>query len=193
VAIPFERLGWLFVRYGKRVYPDWADPLLFDWLQTLPRGALLLDLGGGTGVLAAEARRERPDLRLVVVDPAVGMLKHAGEGVDTVVARAEELPFADAGVDAVMLGEALHHFQDPKQALAEAARVLKPGGRLWIYDFDPRRGLGRWVFWGERLLGEPANFYAPLELQDVLSSLGFSVAFHERGGRYVLQATLLLG
>ncbi|WP_456410480.1 class I SAM-dependent methyltransferase [Oceanithermus sp.] len=189
MGIPFDRLGWLFARWGHRTYPEWAEPILRDWLAERPEGARIVDLGGGTGVLTRMARRFRPGLDYWVVDPAGGMLRYAPEGVRTLAARAEALPFQGASVDGVMIGEALHHFTDPQAALAEVARILRPGGGLWIYDFDPGRSVGRLVYWGERLVGEPANFFVPEALEAMLEELGFATRTHARRGRYVLTAT----
>jgi len=190
VGIPFDLLGRAFARWGHRTYPDWAWPLLARALEGLPPGARVLDLGGGTGVLARAALDTRADLKLVIADPARGMLRHAPEQAEVVVARAEALPFADAEMDAVLVGEALHHFQDPPAALGEIARVLEPGGLLWIYEFDPQQGVGRWVYWGERLLGEPARFFPPAALLRALRSLGFEGDYRERRGCYVITARL---
>lgn len=188
MAIPFERLGWLFVRWGHRVYPGWAAPSLQCWIRSLPPGSLVLDLGGGTGVLTSWALKERKDARYVVVDVASGMMAHVPDGVEKLVASAEELPYADGSVDAVMMGEALHHFRDSERALREIARILRPGGSLWIYDFDPTRGVGRWVYWGEKLVGEPASFYRPGVLATRLVELGLDAEFDCRNGQYVLTA-----
>jgi len=190
VGIPFGRLGPVFARFGHRTYPRWAWPLFEQEVRGWPPAARVLDLGGGTGVLAARARAIRSDLELVVLDPAAGMLRHVPPGLRTVTGRAEALPFAPDHLNAVLLGEALHHFQDAGAALAEIARVLRPGGKLWIYEFDPTRGIGRWVYWGERLLGEPAAFFTPQALQGRLAALGFTGDFVERDGRYVLSARL---
>ncbi len=190
MGIPFDQLGRLFALWGHRTYPDWAWPLLARSLETLPPTARVLDLGGGTGVLARAALAARPDLKPVIADPARGMLRHAPPGVEVAVARAEELPFGAGRFDAVLVGEALHHFQEPVAALAQIARVLEPGGLLWIYDFDPRRGIGRWVYWGERLLGEPARFFSPEALLERLAEHDFTGVYEARGGRYVLSARL---
>jgi len=191
VGIPFERLGWLFARWGHRVYPKWAKSAFEQWLDQLPPGSKVIDLGGGTGVLTNWALSRRDDLEYMVVDVAPGMMAHAPADANKLVASAEELPFADASIDAVMMGEALHHFAKSGQALRELTRVLRGGGQLWIYDFDPKRGVGRWVYWGERMLGEPASFYRPGELKLRLHELGFDSEYECRKGQYVLTAVRL--
>ena len=193
MAIPFDLLGRVFARWGHRTYPDWAWPLFEEAVRGLPRRARLVDLGGGTGLLASRALELRPDLEALVVDPARGMLRHVPPGVRTLRSHAEELDLPPGSVRAVLVGEALHHFHDPGAALARVARILEPGGLLWIYDFDPREGVGRWVYWGERLLGEPARFVPPGRLLEQLEALGFAGGYRARNGRYVLTARLRAG
>jgi ArsR family transcriptional regulator len=48
-----------------------------------------------------------------------------------------ELPFDDASQDAVVFHQVLHYAEDPASAIAEASRVLRPGGRLVVIDFAP--------------------------------------------------------
>jgi SAM-dependent methyltransferase len=97
-------------------------------------GRRLLDIGGGTGNYARALRDEGWDP--VVVDREPAMLAHAaGKGLETVQGDAQRLPLADAGFDAVMLVSMLHHVEDPAAALAEAQRVLRPGGRLALMVF----------------------------------------------------------
>jgi len=97
-------------------------------------GRRLADVGGGTGnyALALAAEGWEP----VVADRSAAMLaRAAAKGLETVEADAQRLPFADASFDAVMLVSMLHHLEDPAAALAEARRVLRPGGRLAVMAF----------------------------------------------------------
>jgi len=97
-------------------------------------GRRLVDIGGGTGNYARALRDEGWDP--VVVDREPGMLAHAaGKGLDTVVGDAQRLPLAGASFDAAMLVSMLHHVEDPAAALAEAQRVLRPGGHLALMVF----------------------------------------------------------
>src|ERR687887_216225 len=112
-------------------------------------GRRLADIGGGTGNYARALRDEGWDP--VVVDRQPEMLaRAAAKGLETVEADAQHLPLADASVDAAMLVSMLHHVENPQAALAEARRILRPGGRmalmvftredledLWLSDYFP--------------------------------------------------------
>jgi ArsR family transcriptional regulator len=99
------------------------------------------DLGCGTGQVSAALA---PFVRSVVaVDQSRAMLAAARvrlKGMDNVELRSgdlEELPIEDRTLDAAVLLLVLHYVVDPARALAEARRVLKPGGRLLVMDMTP--------------------------------------------------------
>ena len=104
---------------------------------------LLLDLGTGTGrILELASSRAR---QLIGIDTNREMLKCARVRLDKAgltncgvrLADIYNLPFPENSADAVLVHQVLHFLDNPKAALAEAARVLKPGGRLAIIDFAP--------------------------------------------------------
>jgi demethylmenaquinone methyltransferase/2-methoxy-6-polyprenyl-1,4-benzoquinol methylase len=109
----------------------------------LTPGARLLDVGSGTGVIAAAAQKLVGDAGLVVaLDPSTGMLREArARGVLRIVpGRGERLPFADASFDALTMGYALRHVDDLDGALREYARVLRPGGRVLLLEITRPAG-----------------------------------------------------
>jgi ubiquinone/menaquinone biosynthesis C-methylase UbiE len=110
----------------------------------LPEGGVAVDVGSGTGTFAIALAGRRPDARVVGVDgdPEILSLAAAKAGasvVDWRRGKAQELPFADCGVDVVTTSLMLHHllWDEMGVALAEAARVLKPGGHLHVADWGP--------------------------------------------------------
>ncbi|NUS14283.1 MAG: class I SAM-dependent methyltransferase [Streptomyces sp.] len=94
-------------------------------------GALdVLDLAAGTGKLTREALALGH--RVTAVEPDAGMLDELRRGLPQAAAlsgTAERIPLPDASVDAVVVGQAVHWF-DQERALPEIARVLRPGGVL---------------------------------------------------------------
>jgi SAM-dependent methyltransferase len=97
-------------------------------------GRRLADIGGGTGNYAEALRDDGWDPVVVDREPAM-LARAAAKGLETVEADAQRLPLPDAGFDAVMLVSMLHHVEDPAAALAEAQRVLRPGGHLALMVF----------------------------------------------------------
>jgi ubiquinone/menaquinone biosynthesis C-methylase UbiE len=120
----------------ERGRPEYPDAAIEHVVELMRPGATVLDLAAGTGKLT------RPlvaaGLRVVAVEPVAEMraaLPGALEGT------AEAIPLADGSVDAVTVGQAFHWF-DGDAALAEIARVLRPGGLLALVwnrrvDTDP--------------------------------------------------------
>ncbi len=101
----------------------------------------LLDIGTGTGRMA-EIFAGRTE-RIVALDKSLAMLRVARaklqhlptERVELVQGDFESLPFAEESFDTTLFHQVLHFAQNPRTALAEAARVTKPGGRIAIVDF----------------------------------------------------------
>jgi SAM-dependent methyltransferase len=107
----------------QRVYSVWFDALLSE----APIGARVVEVGAGPCLFAAYARRHRPDLRWTATDlaPAAG---------NDVVADAHALPFGTGAADAILGVDILHHIARPRSFFAEAARVLRPGGRIALVE-----------------------------------------------------------
>ena len=105
----------------------------------------VLDLATGTGDLAAEIGRKCPDAAIVGADFCQPMLARARKrGLkNLIVADALQLPFDDAAFDVVTVAFGLRNMADWPRAIAEMARVLRPGGRLVILDFSLPTGLLR--------------------------------------------------
>jgi 2-polyprenyl-6-hydroxyphenyl methylase/3-demethylubiquinone-9 3-methyltransferase len=93
------------------------------------RGAILVDLGCGAGLLAPHVAGL--GYRHVGLDLVTGSLRQAEEhGVTCVRADVHRVPLADASVDVVSAGEILEHVADPSTVVGEACRILRPGGLL---------------------------------------------------------------
>lgn len=167
----------------------------------------VLDLAGGTGRVADALRREGggdgdpPLEETVVVDASAPMLARARDrGLPTVRADASRLPFRDGGpdadpddeterddtIDAVVIVDAYHHLPDQSAALAEAARVVAPGGVVVIRDFDPETLLGRAIEAGEALFGMGSQFVDADGAAAALSRAGLHSRVLDRGMTYTV-------
>ena len=112
------------------------EQVLTRHLDRLPDRAKLLDVGCGTGDLL---RRLGARFDCAGCDPAEEMLEHArtaNPAADLTVATAEALPYEAGLFDAVLCVEVVRYLPDPRTALRELARVLRPGG-LALVTFAP--------------------------------------------------------
>jgi ubiquinone/menaquinone biosynthesis C-methylase UbiE len=122
----------------RGLYRRFADDIAAD----APHGAEVLDVGTGPGILLVELARRRPDLRLTGIDLSADMISAAtrnvaryADRVKTRVGDVTALDYPDGSFDLVISSFSLHHWDHPEAAVPELARVLRPGGRLRIYDF----------------------------------------------------------
>ena len=125
---------------ARRLLRGFYRRLADDIAATAPQGAAVLDVGTGPGVLLVELARRRNDLQLTGVDLSADMVSAATRNLRAVGGTAQvgsvtDLPFPDRSFDLIVSSLSLHHWEDPEAAVPELARVLRPGGRLLVYDF----------------------------------------------------------
>lgn len=137
----------------------------------------IADIACGTGILASRIQVELQSDSVFGVDMSDGMLAKArarSTKVQWKKAPAEELPFEDATLDAVVTTSAFHFFDQPA-ALAEFHRVLSPGGMASVATICPKER--RWMRRGTSERG-PAHFPTADEMQQVFAGAGFDVVLH---------------
>lgn len=136
------------------VHRLWKEAMM-DWLA--PRaGQRLLDVAGGTGDVAFRFLARAPGATATVFDMTQGMLdegrkraeaEQMADRLDWVCGDAMALPFADASFDVYTISFGIRNVTRPQEALSEAFRVLRPGGRLMVLEFSqiPNEGL-QWAY-----------------------------------------------
>lgn len=136
---------------------------------------VIADLGCGDGYLTVEASRFAS--KVIAVDRSEAALARARAmasrrrltNIDWKCGELETLPLPDASVDVALLSQALHHAAHPAAALGEAARIVKPGGRVLLLEL--RRHEEHWV---RERLGDEWLGFGDEELKQLLEDAGLS-------------------
>jgi len=131
-----------------------------------------LEIGVGSGRFAAPLGVQ------VGLDPSRAMLAYAAaRGIEAVQGTAEELPFADGSFDHALVVTTLCFVDSPADMLAEARRVLKPGGRVVIGFIDRESAVGRDYLSHqiENVFYREATFYSADEVARLLAEGGFAI------------------
>ena len=162
-------------RLGKDYVPGKSWKSLTEALLRLLPPLVIADLGAGDGsfalLLSLSARR------VIAVDSSEKMLEvgrdqSARAGVTNIEFRLgdmEEVPIDTACVDVVFFSQSLHHALHPALALQEAARILKPGGRIVILDLAKHRFEEARELYADEWLG-----FAEADLETMLEKARFS-------------------
>jgi ubiquinone/menaquinone biosynthesis C-methylase UbiE len=112
--------------------------MFLQWLKRLdpPQGCRLLDLSCGLGYFLKAAHEHDPSLKLFGLDTSRFAVNEAAKRVPSARVRrgdAMRLPYADGSFDVVTCIGSLEHYPDSERGLAEISRVLKKGGRAYVY------------------------------------------------------------
>jgi SAM-dependent methyltransferase len=180
----FEHAGWqqAAADYDGSFLPAtrlFAEPLL----DAAGAPGRLLDLACGTGVVTSAALSRGFDAVGLDFSPAMlAAARRREPGLDRREGDAEAPPFADASFDAVVSSFGGHHVERPRRALAEAHRMLRPGGRLAFTLWAPPEENPGWrlLFEAVRAHGRP-DVGLPTSPDGVNGVPGFTAATVEAG------------
>ena len=170
--------------------PAYDLPFLQQWVYRPPHDEVIAqlrahharkiaDIACGTGILSDRIARELQPDEIYGVDMSDGMLGQARARTDRVQwlrGPAEQLPFDDGALDAVVTTSAFHFFDQPA-ALREFHRVLAPGGMVAVAALSARQPLlqapsaNRW---------KPQHNASPAEMRDLFEGAGFVIRDQHR-------------
>jgi ubiquinone/menaquinone biosynthesis C-methylase UbiE/DNA-binding HxlR family transcriptional regulator len=162
-------------RLGKDYVPGKSWKSVAEALLRLMPPMVIADLGTGDGsfslLLAQNATK------VIAVDSSAKMIefardqahRHHVKNVDYRLGDMEELPIDDRSVDLVFFSQSLHHALHPQHAIAEAARILRPGGRIAILDLAKHRFEEAREMYADEWLG-----FSEAELESMLLQAGFA-------------------
>ena len=170
--------------HARRLYPDvLAEVRRAVAGRPAPR---LLDLGCGTGALAALVLEGVPGARLSCVDLSPKMAEVArerlGDRADVLLCDAERLPFRDGSFDAAWCNDSFHHYPDPERAAFQAWRVLAPGGTFIIGDaWQPAPARAIMNAWMPYSREGDVRTYSEAELRRILGTWFSDVSWRRVG------------
>ncbi|MGA2909196.1 MAG: metalloregulator ArsR/SmtB family transcription factor [Terracidiphilus sp.] len=161
-------------RLGKDYVPGKSWKSLAEVLLRLMPPLVVADLGAGEGASALLlAQRAK---KVIAVDSSARMIefgreqaqRHGVKNIDYRLGDMEEIPIGDGEVELVFFSQSLHHALHPERALAEAARILVPGGRIMILDLVRHRFEEARELYADEWLG-----FSEAELESMLQIAGF--------------------
>ncbi len=140
-------------------------------LEGLEKGKVIVEVGAGTGRVAAWLARQ--GFPVIAVEPAAAMRRYgerrtAGLPVQWIAAHAYMLPFPDSSQSAVLFFATLEFITEPQRALREAVRILQPGGLLLLgllHAHSPWAAFYCWLGRRGELPWSQARFYTPEEME----------------------------
>lgn len=163
-------------RFGRHYLPGRSWQALSEMLLRLLPPLVIADLGAGEGTLALLLAQQAE--KVIAVDSSQKMVEYTSalahrngiENLDCRFGDLEELPISSGEADIALMHQSLHHALHPAKAVAEAWRIVKPGGRVVVMDllkhhFEEARELYADVWLG----------FTQAELADMLRKSGFHI------------------
>lgn len=130
----------------------------------------ILDIGGGTGTLASSIINLGGVV--TIVDPEVKMTdvaKLKNTSVNIVNSFADNIPLESSSIDLIVIRDAFHHIIEKEKALNECKRLLKPNGRLLIYEFEKSHIITKLIFIFEKSCFEKVKMLSKIEMETLAS------------------------
>jgi ubiquinone/menaquinone biosynthesis C-methylase UbiE/biotin operon repressor len=161
-------------KFGRQYVPGRSWKGIAEALLKLMPPLVIADLGAGEGTISQMMAQKAK--RIIAIDNSEKMVEFGSElakkhGIDNLEYRLgelEEVPIRSGTVDLAFLSQALHHARHPERAVAEAWRILKPGGRIAILDLNRHHFEQARELYADLWLG-----FTELEIEKFLKGTGF--------------------
>ncbi|GGG91451.1 ArsR/SmtB family transcription factor [Silvibacterium dinghuense] len=162
-------------RYGRNYVPGKSWKAMAETLLKLMPPMVIADLGAGEGAFSLLLAQRA--VKVIAVDNSARMIevgreqarKEAITNLEFRLGDMEELPIESASVDLAFFSQSLHHALHPERAVLEAARILRPGGRIAILDLVKHRVEEARELYADEWLG-----FAEAEIEAMLGAAGFA-------------------
>jgi ArsR family transcriptional regulator len=161
-------------KFGRQYVPGRSWKGIAEALLKLMPPMVIADLGAGEGTISQlMAQRAK---RVIAIDNSEKMVefgselarKHSIGNLEYRLGDLEDVPIRAGWVDLAFLSQALHHASHPERAIAEAWRILKPGGRIAVLDLNRHHFEEARELYADLWLG-----FTELEMENYLKSAGF--------------------
>lgn len=161
-------------KFGRQYVPGRSWKGIAEALLKLMPPMVIADLGAGEGTISQlMAQRAK---RVIAIDSSEKMVefgselarKHNIANLEYRLGDLEDVPIRAGAVDLAFLSQALHHASHPERAVAEAWRILKPGGRIAVLDLNRHRFEEARELYADLWLG-----FTELEIENYLKDAGF--------------------
>lgn len=161
-------------KFGRQYVPGRSWKGIAEALLKLMPPLVIADLGAGEGTISQMMAQKAK--RIIAIDNSEKMVefgselakKHRIDNLEYRLGELEEVPIRSGTVDLAFLSQALHHARHPERAVAEAWRILKPGGRIAILDLNRHHFEQARELYADLWLG-----FTELEIEKFLTGAGF--------------------
>lgn len=161
-------------KFGRQYVPGRSWKGIAEALLKLMPPQVIADLGAGEGTISQMMAQKAK--KVIAIDNSEKMVefgselvrKHGITNLEYRLGELEEVPIPSGTVDLAFLSQALHHARHPERAVAEAWRILKPGGRVAILDLNRHHFEEARELYADLWLG-----FTELEIEKYLAAAGF--------------------